>query len=52
MAEIGFGSLSGALKLGSVALLSHFKVKCDFGTSFFYTMLVAQGIRAMGFKHA
>ena len=30
----------------------HFKVKCDFGTQFFGAVLVAQGIRAMGFKHA
>ena len=29
----------------------HFKVKCHFGTQFFPMVLVAQGIRATGFKH-
>ena len=30
----------------------HFKVKCDLGLSFFCLVLVAEGIHAMGFKHA
>ena len=39
------GNLTFQIK---VALI-YFKVKCDFGTKFFFAVLVAQGIPAMGF---
>ena len=43
------------LKLTMVALLyfdTSLQVKCDFWTWFICSVLVAQGIHAMGFKHA